>query len=546
MSASKDAFKKGVSAFRAGKTEEALHHFTKAIKDGANDVAVYDSRAAVLEKLGRHRDALADSRKVIELNPDRWQGYSRSARLFEQLGKPDSAKTMVKMALKKIRPGESQRREDLMSLLQRVREGKAKRVEAQPPKKIYHFGSLPVEVADTIFHMTLEDHPSRVVSLAAVCRGWRTTLHQNPSYWTTLYLVSRRPERKAKLWIKRSKGKLKGLHLLGRTDDMALCLQELKNTPLDHLRSLTISNVSMSTVRSALSPTVVASLTDIKLKDIVPCPDNSWLWQHENLQLRSISTNDQLDWLALSQHCAHLRTISFRSFIPLQRDSGEVLIELCRSNPSLEELEICVTAGGIMPTSFAQEPCLVDMVHLKKICLGGRDMTAPSVLGRLSLPSLASLRLEWTFTRMAFSSVAARGGAKTLQELVLLGCTINPSELILFLSETGNLRLLDIQHNDKIQEVSEALASPRQEGPMCPALTHINFSHSPLRAGPVVQIVKSRLQREEETTVKVASIQSIIMDDCPHVDENVLPWLRSNVPIVSCVYMTKKEAKRKR
>ena len=37
------------------------------------DPIMYDSRAAVYEKLGQTKDALLDSKKVVHLFPERWQ-----------------------------------------------------------------------------------------------------------------------------------------------------------------------------------------------------------------------------------------------------------------------------------------------------------------------------------------------------------------------------------------------------------------------------------------------------------------------------------------
>lgn len=45
----------------------------QAIVLGPNEFSIYDSRAAVFEKLGRVKDALRDSKKVIDLGPQRWQ-----------------------------------------------------------------------------------------------------------------------------------------------------------------------------------------------------------------------------------------------------------------------------------------------------------------------------------------------------------------------------------------------------------------------------------------------------------------------------------------
>ena len=84
-------FNQGINLFKQGKYENALDKFSevspvlrrisislwmicnKAIKLKPMDKQIYDSRAAVLEKLGRHVEALKDSKKVIDLAPQSWQ-----------------------------------------------------------------------------------------------------------------------------------------------------------------------------------------------------------------------------------------------------------------------------------------------------------------------------------------------------------------------------------------------------------------------------------------------------------------------------------------
>jgi hypothetical protein len=46
--------------------------FCQAIAKGSEERAVYDSRAAVLEKLGKPEDALKDCRMVIKIAPKSW------------------------------------------------------------------------------------------------------------------------------------------------------------------------------------------------------------------------------------------------------------------------------------------------------------------------------------------------------------------------------------------------------------------------------------------------------------------------------------------
>ena len=89
MSQWKDAFSKGIASFRGQQYEQALASFSEvsrsdsckirtliiaqAISLGSNEASVYDSRAAVYEKLGKRKEALLDSKQVIYLAPDLWK-----------------------------------------------------------------------------------------------------------------------------------------------------------------------------------------------------------------------------------------------------------------------------------------------------------------------------------------------------------------------------------------------------------------------------------------------------------------------------------------
>ena len=85
----KGAFSRGIASFKNKEYDDALKHFTEvciaiitefypdvrleAIREGFVGPQVYDSRAAVYEKQGRKKEALIESKKVIDLYPKSWQ-----------------------------------------------------------------------------------------------------------------------------------------------------------------------------------------------------------------------------------------------------------------------------------------------------------------------------------------------------------------------------------------------------------------------------------------------------------------------------------------
>lgn len=84
-----ELFREGLHLYQTGKYPEALTRlnlvsvlFTsltpsdlrvQAIEKNNKQRLVFDSRAAVLDKLGRTKEALKDAKKVIDLEPGLWQ-----------------------------------------------------------------------------------------------------------------------------------------------------------------------------------------------------------------------------------------------------------------------------------------------------------------------------------------------------------------------------------------------------------------------------------------------------------------------------------------
>ncbi|KAG1716635.1 hypothetical protein ID866_513 [Astraeus odoratus] len=164
----KEVFEKGIASFKSGKLPEALSYMNQAAELQKDNYKIYDSRAAVHEKLGNLKDALLDSKNVINLAPQQWQGYTRAARVFSSLGKPESAIKMVDLALTRLRSDDPRYRGQLLDL-------REKAVQAQTATKkqhrlhlveaAYHLGKLPTEIITEIFRIVVEaDHS--LVSLA--------------------------------------------------------------------------------------------------------------------------------------------------------------------------------------------------------------------------------------------------------------------------------------------------------------------------------------------------------------------------------------------
>ncbi|GJP46588.1 hypothetical protein CLOM_g5862 [Closterium sp. NIES-68] len=72
-----EAKARGNAAFSAGKFEEAVEHFSDAIKLAPDNHVLYSNRSAAHASLHRYGDALSDAERTVELRPDWPKGYSR-------------------------------------------------------------------------------------------------------------------------------------------------------------------------------------------------------------------------------------------------------------------------------------------------------------------------------------------------------------------------------------------------------------------------------------------------------------------------------------
>jgi F-box/TPR repeat protein Pof3 len=69
-----------------------------------------DHRAAAYEKLGEHKKALRDGKKMIEEMPGGSRGYLRSGKILELMEKPDLALQIYELGLKRVKIGEDDKR----------------------------------------------------------------------------------------------------------------------------------------------------------------------------------------------------------------------------------------------------------------------------------------------------------------------------------------------------------------------------------------------------------------------------------------------------
>ncbi|KAF7799342.1 hypothetical protein EIP86_010574 [Pleurotus ostreatoroseus] len=574
MSQWKDAFSKGIASFRGQQYEQALASFSEAISLGSNEASVYDSRAAVYEKLGKRKEALLDSKQVIYLAPDLWKGYARSARLFHSARKYDSALKMVNMALERIKPEDTRRVADFQKLRQDIISAGEADAELQRRKAretAYHFGNMPLELAMTVFQLALQDNPAHVVVLAQVCRQWRSVICGTPALWDTLVLTSRKPSRKAKVWKERSQGHLRRLDL--RDGDMKIiwALSEFDTTPLHRLRELSLRKVRVDhffQILPTCTSRVLHNLEYLELDELVRAKDSLRFTQEAGPALRHlIARNTPVHWSTLADTCQHLQTLVYSGDNTTHPSLDDFLWFLHR-NPLLETLDVRFFETVPEPNSAElSEPAIprvlpprLTMPSLTKLVLSGliRGMMHFHNLASSHLPSLQILHLVQIARPIEslLDALFAGSPAPGLTEVKIdLSVIRSPDTLPKLLDYVPNLQVVTIAHVCFVNGFAEALATPIEatnEGGTqvrCPKLRHLEIINCPdVKTGPIVRIVKMRnaqVPQPEAGSRPFAKISTLNLDQCL-IEPEVIPWLRQQVPVMSCVYQTKNQARWRR
>ncbi|KAH9937265.1 uncharacterized protein B0H18DRAFT_950178 [Fomitopsis serialis] len=563
--------------FRAGQLDDALALFTEALTLEGNEYTLYDSCAAVKEKLGKTKDALRDSKRVIDLAPQRWQGYARSARLFLKIRKYDNALYMIKLALERVSADDSKRRAELEALQCQILQGVDEQRELTS-RTSYHFGQLPLELAADIFTSALTEDHARVVVLAQVCKNWRLIITNTPHLWNNLVLSKQSPVKKAKAWSTRSRGRIVHLTLRESLKGTPWALDELQDLSLESLRTLRLADFPLGAVRQRLpnlTSDVLRTLDVLDVDNRTEAGPVTWLWTDPSMAVRSLSVYFAVfDWASLVTYFPRLEHFTFKA--PLVDIPLSALSDFLRAHVGLRSLSL-----GIMDFVYHRAPDReqppVHLPHLERLEIEYHDFAMSFMFPLLHLPTLRSLNISRGVHAIdtSLQHLITSGAGKSLRELRISLCAVSAGRVVDLLHEAEALEVLELRYlggnqaNTILHALSEQPKSPprghdteisKGDGAgtstvLCPSLSYLDFSHCPdVKSGPLMALVKARLSSTDSdgqvdvaaASTQPAPIDTLIVDGCPSVEIDILPWLRSKVRRVSCVYMSKKDAKWRR
>ncbi|TDL21972.1 hypothetical protein BD410DRAFT_275405 [Rickenella mellea] len=201
-------WERGMELVRLSNYADSLVQFDKAASRNSDEKVIFESRAVVLEKLGRDDEALRDSKRVVDLAPASYKGYARSSQILFKTRKLRASLKMANLALERINQCDQSQRDEILRLKGQILDYLRK---ATSPAS--HFSKLPFEIASIIFAFGAGEDVSDAISISHVCKGWRAMALNTTALWKSVVLRHNRDIRKAGVFLKRANGRIDRLEI---------------------------------------------------------------------------------------------------------------------------------------------------------------------------------------------------------------------------------------------------------------------------------------------------------------------------------------------
>ena len=453
----------------------------------------------------------------------------RASRLLTLLNQHDRALAMANAALQRVKPTDIRRKQEIQRLQEATMIAKL-RHEENLRAQICHIAKLPFELLALVFQEAVQCMGTHPFHLAHVCGHWRRVAMDMPALWSTLTIRNVPKVQKTLRWLQLAQYKLSSLHLVQPRDLQKLGSVLTDSTKeLDYLECDFGSSVNVSQLRQ-IHPGARRMLLRGPREPIVPGPRPDDIRPLVSEGVKELRVEALwVQWEVLAHNLPHLTHLTIAKII---LPSLRLLLGLLSTTPYLQAL---ILQGPPIYQLFESNlDAHPDLSHLIELELDIENLPGYNLAEYISFPNLRKLRLSNSYARDFLETLATKH-ALALTELRIR----NPiamqqcSPIRPFLGES--LETLELSKTAiSVAEIVEDLAKG-----LCPRLTSLTLSNSLISEDPIIRLVKARNGGDEH------SLKTLIVDSCDNVDPDVLPWLRSKVPVVSCVYMTKKQAKKK-
>ncbi|KAG8897341.1 hypothetical protein FRB99_008215 [Tulasnella sp. 403] len=523
------------------------------------------------------------------------KGYHLAARCLQKLDRLETASAMVDHALgltSSNNPKHASKRRNLLSLKEAVEEV----LEKRRKDSICHVASLPVELLSSIFdfatrrasddtdlrsprlHGVKRDNRA-VLSVSQVCRHWRQVAIESPQLWQTLVIGTRRPDKKVQFWAKRSNGKLEEVVITPNAEELAIgdaitAMGKHCHRPPSCLTVLKVvdSSVILGCMESAFKPSRL-NFTELRF-EVSTFRNRPSLDLYMKYPLHSLTlVGHNVDWAtAKLENLSSLNLIRCRHSGTNDLHNPEQILTKLGQAASLEVLTL--EATNPLQCGTHGTGSLTVLPRLRYLRLTFVDLIATRRVQKVALPALEILHLSYLLnathlltsldiTPLTANSTDSLPLRPLLRKLLLDSCVFQVEDLILALKELGQgLEVLTITRSgvdmDPVVEAlggvgSRTLGTADSAVP-CPLVREFDFSYSYHLTGSAIKaLVKCRRPPDVSGDTADGSeppqtvpIGSLVIDGCPKVEAQLLPWLRSIVPRVSCVYETAKQIRKTR
>lgn len=463
------------------------------------------------------------------------------------------------MAIARLKPSDTKRQTELAEL----------RTLAQKAVDncTCHFSKLPVELVAAIFRIIIGESNTVMLRLMSVCRAWRELIVGTPSFWGRLTITGKSRQTKIDTWLERSRGRLSLLHLSRSFDFRARPktfraapptfwsdlrgLQwdnsESKGKLAEHLPDGTVPSLRLKTL--CISRNRGGARLDTDLQDL----DATAL---EELSVSTEFTMFSPDFAASCTNIVrlHLKTCSLEP---------SDLLPVLASTRKLESFLIHKNSVGFGTLSL-DDLSLERLTYLRQLDIKGYSLRG-LVSSLTRLPEIEMVAISTGEDAAAEVILESGPACLALKDLRFTGYYVTHEKLVRLLERSPSLSRLSVNGcGDSVSlrnniSVLECLADTNHI--LCPRLEHLEWCSSyVVKAGVMVRIVKARLPASSVTSdnaddppdhaLRVEDehpplpIRTLILDDCPNMDPEAIPWLKSKVPLFSC--KVKKADRRKR
>lgn len=491
---------------------------------------------------------------------------------------------MIQVARKRLSPSDASYARKIQELSRLECAAREAQLEADRARRarVDPLAKLPLELLVEICKIAIDDmdveRPSHfAVVLGSVCRSLRELVHQTPYFWQSLALSDRFLARKSAFWLDRLAER--PLYSLNLVDIGLASLPRLKSflaatrpASWKHLRIQGSDGGAYEVYKivqtlemrlhsfSVVCPPQVSETTSIGVYDpntilehIAPASES----QPPGYCMRGIS----LHVGTIKMSCAALTHITHLELCmnKLVSSQSEPLFYVLRAVPNLHSL-VLRPHNVFANNQHPDLPILPDLQNTPVLRLESLQVLRIGTIGplqsltTLQFPNLQVLDLaQLPNTKppailLGYLVDASPDDRPPIREIRLTRVAIRPPLLKRVLETfSDTLESLEVSSCSALdQDVLESLSRPTPTNNLlCPRLCDVNFSGTDeLRAGSLVRLIKARL---EGAPGSPRAIRNVIVDACPNIDAEALPWIRANVTgTLSCVYKTRVEAKARR